>query len=117
MGVLDKHPITCYYYFNMTDHEQNLGNYKISVPNMVKGVGRGFRDSTLGGLNWLKGDRNRAYDYFFAHYNRVTDPDGKSRHNPEAFLDRTGYVVGGLIEVFPMAIRDLVSYALNRASK
>ncbi len=101
----------------MIDGEQSLGSYKISAPNIGEGFGGGFRDSTLGGLNWLKGNRDRAYDYFFAHFNRVTDADGKYRHNSVAILDRAGYTVGGLLVVCPMGIRDLVSYVLKRGNK
>ncbi|TSC88267.1 MAG: hypothetical protein G01um10147_172 [Microgenomates group bacterium Gr01-1014_7] len=91
----------------MIDVEQNIG----------KAFGRGFRDSTLGGLNWLKGDRGRAYGYFCAQFDRVTNADGKYRHNFEAILDRAGYTVGGLLVGLPMGIRDLVPYVLKRVIK
>lgn len=97
----------------MIDYEQSLGSHKISAPNMVAAFRRGFRDSILGGLDWLKGDRDRATDYFAAQFNRVTGADGKYRHNSEAILDRAGYTVGGLLVVCPMGIRDLVSYVLK----
>ena len=74
----------------MTEYEQSLDTYKISAPNRIGGFRGGFSDATLGGLNWIKGDRDRAMRDFGAHFNRVTDADGNYRHNLQEIIDRAG---------------------------